>query len=69
MTNDTPATDDTNVEEPTYFEIATLHTLHRIWELLATDLMLKATTDEDRQTIQSIISKQLEGDYATPMPW
>jgi hypothetical protein len=55
--------------QPSYFETAVIHQLHRTWELQALQLMMLATTEEDKQAIQTVIDHQLNSNYATDMPW
>lgn len=70
MTDNSDATqDDVDVLEPTYFEMVVTHQLHRMWELQIVTAMLLAETDEEREFVQSVVDKQLTGDYQTPMQW
>jgi hypothetical protein len=55
--------------QPSYFETAVIHQLHRTWELQALQLMMLAKTEEEKQAIQTIIDQQLSSNYATDMPW
>lgn len=56
-------------EVPTYFEMVVIHQLHRMWELQIATAMLLADDDDEREFIQSLVDKQLTGDYQTPMQW
>lgn len=64
-----PTDEPTRDQQQAYFEYVVTHMLHRIWELQATSLLLSAKTDEDRQAVQSLIDKQREQDYITPLDW
>lgn len=56
----------TDDQQPTYFQIAVLHMLHRQYELL---LQIANNTGSTVEDLQALIQAHSTGEYQVPMKW